>query len=108
MSGREYWEDAITEYRRSVGEDYPESMRRRLQEIVDEHDEKAQQAGDLTWDEASRRVGDLGCALPTPLRDIQPMMETWSKDGVLEALQVLAAEVLELRARVATLEEARS
>jgi len=105
---QDLWREEYEGFVRSVNEDYPVAMRGGwLIELVEDSDRVVREIDSLSLERVEDIATALACALPLPLADIPGSCdyELGDLDGLIE---VLATELLELRARVATLEEARS
>jgi hypothetical protein len=98
----------VLEHNRWRLELFPPNLRARILWTLKDFDEAFDRRGDLSPDEIDQAGWDLDCAVPLPLEEILSAGHPTDWTGLIEVCDVLVAEVLELRARVATLEEARS
>ena len=101
------WAKGYEAFVRSVNEDYPEMMQAELRSILHKAEQRFHDAVDPSEEEVEQMLGELASVLPLPLREI-PGSTGYDLSDLDDLVRVLAAEALELRARVAMLEAARS
>jgi hypothetical protein len=101
------WREGYAAFVRSVDEDYPETIRAELRRYLDAAERRFHDAVNPSEEDVEAMLGGIALLLPLPLAEIASSTGYGLFD-LDDLVRVLAAELVELRARVATLEEAQS